>query len=286
MSERISAPDPGVYQNIPASIYHSWEAVSSTFIKGFALNPFAAKNVPFKDTPSTILGSACHVFTLEGRDAFNKEYFVLEDIPCPEGQNPKGWKNTNLYKEKKQIQELEADGRTVLTSEQGEKVRGVDRSLREHPTTSKMLNRGFNELSLVWIDESTGMKCKARLDDYFNGIPSDLKTCNDVEWFHRDIYRMRYNLQGGHYFTGAEVCGLNPPYFCFLAAQTDETYPVRCGYIDPDKMTVAVAEVHRLLGLIRECQERDFWPNYRLPAEVHTLDQWEKISASALLEEW
>ena len=128
--KRIPAPPPGVYQSIPAADYHAWDAVSSSFIKMFALNPFAAKNVPVEETAAMILGSACHVFILEGRDAFNKEYFVLDEIPCPEGLNPKGWKITSLYKEKKQIQELEADGRVVLASETWEKVKGVDKSLR------------------------------------------------------------------------------------------------------------------------------------------------------------
>jgi len=197
--------------------------------------------------------------------------------------DPEGWKNTNIYKDLAADVVNDADGRTIITPEQWEAVQGIDKSLREHPATKQMIGRGFNELSLVWIDEATGMTCKARLDDYFNGIPSDLKTTNDVTWFHRDIYKRGYELQAAWYSNGCIANDLEVNYFCFLAAQTTETFPVRVGYIQPDKLIAAQAEVGRLLGLIKECRERDVWPNYKIPGHIYSLDQ---LTAGDLLEEW
>jgi len=273
----------GVHKDIPEDFYHSLPYESSTFIKAFADNPFAAKTVPFEGSAFTDLGGACHAFSLQGRDVFNTQYCVLEDIPCPSTRNEKGWKNTSDYKQQKELQEMEADGRVVLSAEQFEAVKGVDKSLREHPSTKLMLNRGMNELTLIWVDEITGLKCKARLDDYFGSIPSDLKTTNDVTWFHSDLYRRRYNLQAGHYSMGCLANGLPVNYFCFLAAQTTATYPIRVGFLHPDKLEHAKAEVSRYLGLIKQCRERDVWPNHKIPAEIYTL---EKLTASSLLEEW
>jgi hypothetical protein len=283
VAKPVECPAPGIYHNIPAPLYHSWPCVSSTFVKGFAVNPYAAKFKPFRGSPAADLGSACHSWTLEGPDAFDKEFYVPADIPCPPGRNPKGWKSTNEYKELAAYHDAEANGRTILTPEQWEAVQEVDKSLRDHPTTSQILNRGFNELSLVFRHEETGLMIKARLDDYYEGIPSDLKTAADITWFHRDIYKRKYELQAALYSMGAEANGLPVNYFCFLAAQTTETYPVRAGYIQPDKLIAAQSEVNRLLGLIKECRDRDTWPNFTIPLECHTLDQ---VVAASLLEEW
>src|SRR6185369_1261359 len=123
---------------------------------------------------------------------------------------------------------------------------------REHPTTSIMLNRGFNELTIIWQDPATGTKCMCKLDDYYDGIPSDLKSSNDISYFHRNLYKMNYHIGAGHYVNGCLAVGLPARYFCFLAAQTTATYPVRVGYLNPERLVQAQAECSRLLGLIKE----------------------------------
>jgi len=164
-----------------------------------------------------------------------------------------------------------------------EEARGIDKSLREHPLSSIMLNRGFNEMSLVWVDPGTGMLCKARLDDYFNGGASDLKTCSDIERFKYDIYKFGYQLQSAHYASGVLANNLPLSLFYFIAAQTTPPYPVKVGYIEPGKLADAQCEVARLLGLIKECRESDYWPNFKIPHQVYSLSQ---VTPSDYLEEW
>jgi hypothetical protein len=165
---------------------------------------------------------------------------------------------------------------------------GADKSLRDHPTSRIILNRGFNELSLVWIDEGTGLICKARLDDYFRdanntGIPSDLKSCSNIEWFHRDLYKMKYHIQFGHYTNGALANDLPVNYFSCIAVQTSGTFPVRVGYLNPEKLADAQTESCRLLGLIKESRERGYWPNFAPPPLIHS---WDQMTAADLLEEF
>lgn len=234
---KVECPSPGIYKDIPAEVYFSWDAESSTFIKAFASNPYKAKFQPFKGTKYSEMGHSCHSLSLEG-------------------------KTPELYLDIAQ---------------------DVDKSLRSHPVAKQILNRGCNELSLVWIDPGTGLKCKARLDDYYEGVPSDLKTSNDITWFHRDIYKMNYHLQAGHYSNGLIANGLPVDYFCFLAAQTSKPFPVRTGFINPEKLQYARLEVERLLVLIKECKERNHWPNFKIPQHIMSLDQ---LTPSDLLEEW
>ena len=273
----------GIYHDIPEAEYHKLPCLSSTFIKAYSKNPYAAKHLPFKGSPASVLGSCVHKYVLEGKEAFDAEYFALQEFACPEGQNPKGWKSTTKYKELVAMAEMEADGRITISNDQWNIVQGVDASLRKHGLSSQILNRGANELSLIWTDEATGLKCKARLDDYFEGVPSDLKTSNDVEWFHRDIYKRNYHLQAAWYTMGCEANRLPVNYFCFIAAQTTDTFPIRVGYINPDKLIEAKQEVSRLVGLIKESRERDYYPNYAPPVHIYS---WDQMTAADLLEEW
>lgn len=160
---------------------------------------------------------------------------------------------------------------------------GADKSLRKHDMSKIMLNRGCNELSLVWVDEDSGLTCKARLDDYYDGVPSDLKSCSQIEWFHRDLYKMKYNLQFGHYTNGTLANDLPVRYFCCVAVQTSDPFPVRTGYLQPDKLEEARVEVRRILGLIKESRERDYWPNFPPPKQIHS---WDQMTPADLLEEW
>lgn len=273
----------GIYDNIPEEEYHALPYLGSTFVKAFSQNPLKAKTQPFKGSPAAELGSAIHKYSLEGKAAFDKDYFVMQEIACPAGQNPKGWKSTNAYKDQVALAGLEADGRIILASDQWDIIQGADKSLRSHDLSKIMLNRGVNEISIIWKDEASQLMCKARLDDYFDGIPADLKTSNDISWFHRDIYNRGYHLQAAHYVNGCIARNLPVRYFCFTAVQTTETYPVRVGYIQPDKLEAAKTEVSRLLGLIKESQERDYWPNFAAPPQIHS---WDQLTPADLLEEF
>lgn len=71
--------------------------------------------------------------------------------------------------------------------------------------------------------------------------------------------------------------------FVFVAAGTSEPYPVRCGYLSSAWIEWAKCECSRLMGLVKECYERDQFPNYTIPAHIASLNE---ITPAALLEEW
>ena len=272
---------PGIYQDISAEDYHALPYLGSSTLKRFKSNPLASQQ-PFASSPSMELGTAIHLLALEGKAAFDAVYYVA-DIPCPEGQNPKGWKSTNRYKEALAIMFEANQGKTALTLEQIEAVNGMNLSLRDHPTSSMMLNRGNNEVTVIWQDEATGLMCKARPDDYHNSVASDLKSCADIEKFPRDIYYRHYDIQGAFYTEGLEANQEQVEAFCFIAVQSTSTYPVRVGYLSPDHMQSAQKEMRRLMGLYAQCKERNVWPNYAIPTHIFSLDD---LSPNELLEVW
>ncbi len=62
----------------------------------------------------------------------------------------------------------------------------------------------IKERSLFWVDEDTGLQCKARPDAMTLGesaLCGDLKSARSVEpdEFIKDLFKFRYDLQAAHY---------------------------------------------------------------------------------------
>ena len=265
----VECPAPGVYRNIPAHIYHSWPAISSTLLKGYAALPSTART-PYIPGDDANVGSGIHAFTLQGEKGLADECFILP-LSC-EG------------KSKGALSEREAfatayPGKALLPPIYGpEKIHiskvltGVDNSFRAHPKTGPILENSEKELSLVWIDEASGCTCKARLDVWDGRIIWDVKKCRSIDGFHWQIKDLHYLVQGGHYFNGAVACGLNPVAFGFLPCEAFPPYRVACGYIDPDKLLEACQDAVRLIGLVKQSTITGNWPNFPIPGHIYDLD--------------
>lgn len=273
LAEQIELLPPGVYKNIPAEHYHAIPYINSSFLKKFRSNPASAL-LPIEQTPAMVLGGASHAYSLEGDEAFLARYIVAPTVD----------KRTKEGKEKWAQFEAANTGKTLLTSEQAEAVFGIDKSLKSHPLASMLLKHGNTELTLIWDDEDTGLRCKARIDlDPARKALIDYKTCSDVAKFNRQIINLNYDIQAGHYSTGAKACGLDHDTFIFVAAETSEPYPIRCGFLHPEWLEWARGEVERLLWLVGECKARGVYPNYEIPMHIFSLDQ---VRPADLLEEW
>jgi exodeoxyribonuclease VIII len=274
LAEKIDLLPPGIYKDIPAEQYHALPYVSSSFLKKFRSNPASAL-LPVEQTPSMILGSASHAYSLEGDAEFLAGFVV-----APSGIN----KRTNAGKEEWASFELANQNKTILTVEQAQAVFGIDKSLKSHPLASLLLKRGNPELTLIWDDPTTGLRCKARIDlDPERRALIDYKTCADVAKFERQMVSLNYPIQAAHYSNGATICELHHDTFIFLAAETSEPYPVRCGYLSPDYMTWAKDETRRLMVMVAECKESGVYPNYEIPRHIMSIKQ---ITPADLLEEF
>lgn len=275
--------DPGVYENIPAADYHALPYISSSFLKKFKGNPAAAL-LPVKQTPAMVLGSASHAYSLEGEAAFLAEYVVAPEIAPPTDFKGQRWTATNEYKARVAAFNAANAGKTLLTMEQFGVVLGLDKSLKSHPLASTLLRSGSQELTLIWDDPATGLRCKARIDHSpGKGVLVDYKTISDTGKFVRQAVELNYDIQSAWYSIGAEANSIESDVFVFVAGGTYEPYPVRCGVMSTPWVEWAKTECSRLMWLIKECYERDLFPNYEIPSHITTLNE---INPAALLEEW
>lgn len=271
---KIKCPPPGVYHGIPALVYHSWDAVSSTLLKNYAALPSTAL-APYVPSDDVNVGSGVHGFTLQGYTGLHTECAIMP-ADC-EGTSQKA-------KDARIVFASVNPNKTLLPpfygkDKDGEKAKmmdvlmGVDKSYRSHPKTSEVLTGAQVEVSLVWVDIQSGCLCKARLDVFAsNNIIWDLKKTRDLDRFQWQIKELFYEIQAGHYFNGALACGLDPVAFGFLPCEATFPFRVGCGYLDPDKLAAAQVNAERLIGLVKQSKETNNWPNYQIPAGIMNLD--------------
>jgi hypothetical protein len=273
---------PGVYPNIPAEEYHRLPFVGSTVLKAFRECP-ASVWLAREATEDMNLGSAIHCWLLEGPGAFESRFAVMFESDLN--------KNTTEYKRLKAKFTEENEGKVILPAyPRGVDVptmdvlRNVEDSLRSHPMAGLLLNHGgTHEVSMIWDDES-GVRCKGRIDrDPGRKTIIELKKCADIDRFQYQIKTMGYDTQAGHFLNGSEAVGIEADQYIWLAVVAAPPYQVRTGYLDADGIDEVKHRAKRLVALYGECRERNYFPKFRIPDHLFSLND---LQQHDLLEEW
>jgi hypothetical protein len=256
-------PSPGVYYDIPAHLYHKWPAISSTLLKAYAKLPSTCR-IPFIPGDDVNVGSGIHAYSLQGQAGLDAECFILP-MSC-EGKSAKALAERECH-------QAANPGKVLLPPVYGsEKVpmmgvlKGVDDSLRSHITTAPIMAKSKKEVSLVWVDAYSGLMCKARLDLWDGHIIWDLKKSRTVDGIQYELDKgLHYRIQAGHYMNGAVACGLNPIAFGFISIEAFPPYQVAPIYSDTEKTEIAQRNAELLIGLVKQSQLKDVWPNDFIP---------------------
>jgi hypothetical protein len=270
----VECPPPGIYYNIPAHVYHSWPAISSTLLKNYAKLPATARE-PFEPKDDAGVGSGIHAYTLQGQAGLDEECFILP-IEC-EGTSAKAKALRAEFEQAYPSKALlpyrygkgPAEGKPFVM----DVLRGVDKSFREHMKTKEILANAKFEVSLVWIDERSGCVCKARIDVLEDVTFRDVKKTLSFDKFAFQIRTLFYGVQLGHYRKGLIANGFNIVGAGFMPCEACWPYRVGCGYRDPDKLIEDTVESERLVGLVKQSQLSGWWPNYQIPPHIWDLDQ-------------
>ena len=212
---------PGIYKNIPIDLYHSGKLCAGPSISSSGLrkifceseahyydaSPYNPNRAPPKESAAFSLGRAVHHLLLG--EAFFTKYFVSEpeEYTNAEGE-VKPW-NNNAKKCKEWQAAQKAAKRTVLTSKDLEKIRGIATALGREPLVRAGALNGHIETTLAWIDKETGVWCLARPDviPTDSGDFVDLKTTSSVLYpdLVRAIAEYGYHQQGALVGEGYEI---------------------------------------------------------------------------------
>lgn len=269
-------PEPGVYPNIAADVYHSWRAVSASLLKVVASRTLAHARAYMHEadadsTDAMAFGSAYHAMVLEP-EVFEKRYRIVA-------------KMIRRGKEWDALVDQAGGADRILFDVDVAEMRAMHEALRSQTRTRKLIAvRGACEVCVVWDDQTTGLRCKARIDKLLpepHNIMLDIKTATsaDPAAFCRSAADYGYDIQAAFYAEGVRMttgreCRYilipqekEPPYLSSLIDAHDERVTptgAACGDV---KWREAIA---RLADALRS----DQWPGYGDEVYALSLPVW------------
>lgn len=256
---------PGVYPAMPFDEYLSYKNVSKHMLDAIARSPAhlrTALEQPRKRTPSMIFGAAVHAAILEP-DVFARYYANALDLD----------KRTKAGRAAHEA--ATAEGVTLLKAEEWDAIQAMRDAVHSHPFASILLapEDGKAEISIAWLDEETGIHCRARPDflNHAHNLIVDLKTSQDASYgaFARACASYNYFWQAAMYLDGlASVKPQNA--FVFVVVETEPPFAVACYELAPDDLALGRTLYRRALRVYADCLATDTWPSY--PCEIRQLE--------------
>lgn len=246
---------PGIYLRGQID-YDAIEAVNYSTLKHMAKSPLHyqhALNSKRAETKPMALGTAAHIAVLEP-ERFASEYAIF----AGKRRAGKVWEAFEA--------EAVASGKKVLKESELDEALAIRDAVRADAVASSYLIGGHVEVTLVWIDEETGVLCKGRVDflrGKANGI-TDLKTSGDIEHraFSNTCARLQYHMQAAMYSDGLAALTKKPTSYAVVAVESKEPHDVVPYLLRDDVLDPGRDEYRRLLSKVKECRESGEWPGY------------------------
>jgi hypothetical protein len=261
--EVLPCPAPGIYPDVDAETYHKWDAASASRLKLLKRSPAHLKEYldnGREDTDAFRIGRAFHAAVLEP-DLFETRYGVAS-YGCD--RRSKAGKD-----EWAALETTFGDGFVLKHHEHADIIRMRDNVLL-HPRAKKLFTgEGRNELSMVWDDVETGVRCKMRADRYHptltpGGCIGDLKSTRDASAraFERSAYDTGIYMQGALYLTGSNANGLGAEHFAVIAVEKEPPYCVQAFVATPGMLSAGEEQFKTLLKTYAQCVKTGRWPGY------------------------
>lgn len=286
--QTASCPEIGTHRGIPADQYHAWDAASNSRLSRLSRSPAHLHEYihnPPAPTPALTLGSALHCLVLEPH-IFADSFCKAEQCSAKTGKGEPCSNNGKVRRAGSWLcgthdkaKDVAEDLIQVLTAEQWEQIHGMAASIRAHESASQLLGfEGDRELSLVWDDPETDVRCKARLDKLAAPIQAivDLKSTTDASprEFSRSIAAYGYHRQAAHYLNAAAALGIDVTDFVVIAVEKSAPYAVAVYRLADDVVAQGRMEIAAHLATYRDCLNRESWPAYDAGIQDISLPAW------------
>lgn len=268
-----SCPEPGVYEDVPFEEYVRWDAVSNSRLGKLATSP-KHYLLPFGETTESMLfGTLTHGGVLEG-ESLSKRYAVLRDWHLDEGNvtatgKRSDSKATRYYKERLQDFTAAHEGKEFVTLDQFRRMKSIlDAVLGDRAAADLFTEPGAAELSMVWDDPETGIRCKGRIDKLGEGRFGDLKTIADISAASRHVAKFGYHRQQAFYQTGWAVLNggeLLQPWLSFV--ESNAPHCVLTAPVSELALAAGRFEFAALLRKLQDCHVSGCWPGPSPPQE-------------------
>lgn len=273
--EQAAALRPmGVYHSMPFEEYHAVDAVSASGLRVFARSPWHYRHrVNITPTRPMLRGTLVHCALVEP-DAMAERYVVVPD-DAPKRPTDAQWNAKKSSESSEQAKawwrdwQQRAGMRQIVSAEDFALCRAQLEAISAVPELAELLASGAGEVSIFWIDPTTRLYCKARID-WLHTIGSaarivELKSTADESpaAFGRTAARMKYELQRAHYVEAVKV-GARMRLEDFTFAAVTSAAPVLAVAYDLTDELIAQASDERaeLLERFAWCKKENAWPAY------------------------
>lgn len=269
----------GLHKHVPAAHYHADASVSNSMLSAMNKTPahcwalYLDPNRPANEqTAAMKAGSLMHTVVLE-QDQMKARYAVKPDGMSFATKDGKAWRE-NI-----------PEGVEIISCEDSAKAAAQREAIWRVPSLAKLLSHGYAESSCFWIDEATGLRCRARPDwIHPTGAKScivvDLKSIHDLtaESVQRAIATYGYHRQQAHYRNGVTACGLLVEEFVFGFVSASYPYLAAAFVMDDESASQGQEEVAELLAKFKGCRDIDFWPAFGGGYAPTSLPLWARRS--------
>lgn len=279
-----------VIHGLPAEEYHRREigVVSAGVLRQLAERTPAhyrawVDETEEKDTPAMAFGRAYHDRVLLP-DLFARRY-IGEPVGAP--PRPSAAMRTAKNPSASSIErvefwnrwEAENAGKIILSAADFALIEAMHAALmRDREIAALLTDEGDSEVTLRWVDEATGLQCKARADRWNRRrrFMADLKTTDDAGEcsFGRAVVRYGYDITHAHYSEGAKACGEPVEHYLIVAQEKKAPYLATVYELDATAEARGYEIRQRGLDTMAECLASDTWPGYPRGVNPLSLPGW------------
>lgn len=263
----MSLPDlkndsfPLIRTNVSNEDYHSGLGVSSSDLKLVLRSPRHYRYRPVQAPKKHFtVGTLLHAMLLEREQCASRYVVLPEEISSLN-------KNSNKYKEAIAAFKLAAGDRDIVEAKLVKQCSEMAEQAYEHPTVREIVECEFiAESSHYWIDERTGLLCKARPDLIAERIMVDIKTTSrNIRdgGFRRDCDAFHYPLSAAYYLDGCEHISGPLDEFLFFVVETEYPYGVRVFGLEYDSYKLGQASYRSGLSTLKHSLESKNFPGYQ-----------------------
>jgi exodeoxyribonuclease VIII len=272
------------WHEVDMSDYLSWPLWSSSLIGRWKTRTprymkwLRDNHQESEPTAASTLGSLTHTAILEP-DLLDVLY-VCEPEPDPEifttasgkpSSNPRATKGF-----KDAVAELEATGKTVVSHAAMKAAKEMRDAIQHHSAARTLLGaEGPVELSGIWTDPETGVRCRIRPDKLVPAIGANvnIKTSqnpNADAWVH-DLWKFGYFRDFAFYERGLKALGFDHRKALALVIETTGPLDDRVAIheIDEGAMDAGQQLVDKYLHEIAKCEESGVWPGH--PQDIRSI---------------
>lgn len=270
MTTDLALYEPGLHLGIPDEEYRQIPGLSSTGIKEMLKSPahYQWALTHRRERIAFDVGHAAHAKILG---------VGLSAIAYPdEHLTPSG----NVSEKKATIawaEEQRAAGLVPVSPDQLAAVDAMAEAVLAHPTARPLLEGGAPEVSLIWDDSETGVRCKGRIDYLQPDGATDLKTARsaDPRRFSSPAASYGYAEQRVHYGAGITATrGDERIPFRLVLVETDAPHFVSVVEFDETFTWIAEVRVRRAIDTYAECQRTGEWPAYPTGVNAVAAPSW------------